>query len=294
MSEEIVYIPVYLSQVRLAVVTGIKGQTEGTWSVFQQKLNHTASDIEFDNEFGNPHIAEYDTSTVHTGNKYTYIEPTSYCKILSLVNKSPHRSFDTASLNQVHNLQNQDQGLNVYEEIDITARENQTTLEPYDKLRMSWSKRSHLTSKLHKHNKKYQVTAPTALPERKPIPGLPAAVTKDNGAESIYENGLPRTNLAPSTHTSAKLKSKPSPGAVSKFVRDVKRHADVKKLSIEEVVEYLKRLNLGKYADTFKTEQIDGRLLIQLDKDTLKEDFDMKGVEAIRLVTFAKEGHVPN
>ncbi|XP_060557350.1 uncharacterized protein LOC132717804 [Ruditapes philippinarum] len=292
MSEDIVYIPVYLSQVRLAVVTGIKGQTEGTWNVFQQKLNHTASDIEFDNEFGNPHIAEYDTSTVHTGNTYTYIEPTSYCKILSLVSKSPHKSFDTASSNQVHNHQDQGQGLNDYEEIDITARENQTTLEPYDKLMMSQSKTSQLTSKLHKHNRKYHVTPP-ALPERKPLPGLPALVSKDNSAESIYENGVPRTNLAPSTHTSPKLKPKPSPGAVSKFVREVKRHADVKKLSIDEVVEYLKKLNLGKYADTFKTEQIDGRLLIQLDKDMLKEDFDMKGVEALRLVTFAKKGHVP-
>jgi hypothetical protein len=80
----------------------------------------------------------------------------------------------------------------------------------------------------------------------------------------------------------------------SKKLRDVKSHADVAKLTIDEVVEYLKRLNLGQYADTFKTEQIDGRMLILLDKDMLKEDFDMKGVEALRLVKFAKEGHVPN
>jgi hypothetical protein len=106
----------------------------------------------------------------------------------------------------------------------------------------------------------------------------------------MYQNDVPRSRITPTIKSEAKS----LPKDVSKKVRDVQSHADVAKLTIDEVVEYLKRLNLGQYADSFKTEQIDGRMLILLDKDMLKEDFDMKGVEALRLVTFAKEGYVPN
>ena len=54
MSQEVVHVPLYLSQLRLALITGIKGQSKEKWNGYQQELDRAASYIEFDEEFGNP------------------------------------------------------------------------------------------------------------------------------------------------------------------------------------------------------------------------------------------------
>ncbi|XP_060569711.1 uncharacterized protein LOC132728117 [Ruditapes philippinarum] len=184
-NQEVVLMPLYLSQLRLAVINGFKGQSEEKWNAFRRKLDRVASSIEFDNEFGNLNIAEYDPRAVHTDTTYSYIEPTSYSSFISLVNKSAVKSVDTTVFNRE---QQRREGLNVYEEIDNIARERQSARR----------------------------------------------------------------------------------------------------------IKYCHAEALTKQAQKKYTEQIDGRMLILLDKDMLKEDFDMKGVEALRLVTFAKEGHLPN
>jgi hypothetical protein len=51
--QEVVLMPLYLSQLRLAVINGIKGQSEEKWNAFRRKLDQVASSIEFNNEFGN-------------------------------------------------------------------------------------------------------------------------------------------------------------------------------------------------------------------------------------------------
>ena len=68
---------------------------------------------------------------------------------------------------------------------------------------------------------------------------------------------------------------------------------DVAKLTIDEVSQYLKELNLGQYVDKFKQQLVDGSILLELDKDVLKQDFGLMAVEAIRLRKFAETGHVP-
>jgi hypothetical protein len=68
---------------------------------------------------------------------------------------------------------------------------------------------------------------------------------------------------------------------------------NVESLSIHEVTEYLKVLNLGQYAETFRNNMIDGMILIGLSEKMLREDFGMNGVEAFRLLKFAREGYIP-
>jgi hypothetical protein len=63
MSQEVVHVPLYLSQLRLAIVTGIKGQSKEKWSGYQQELDRAASYIEFDQEFGNPSKSRDQTLT---------------------------------------------------------------------------------------------------------------------------------------------------------------------------------------------------------------------------------------
>lgn len=77
-------------------------------------------------------------------------------------------------------------------------------------------------------------------------------------------------------------------------IRNVCGAGDVKKLTIDEVANYLKMLNLHGYIVSFRQQLIDGRLLSELDKSILTHEFGMKTVEAIRLMNFVKDGYIPS
>ena len=68
---------------------------------------------------------------------------------------------------------------------------------------------------------------------------------------------------------------------------------DVKSLNVEDVSDWMKKLKLVKYADIFHEKQVDGYLLMQLDKQMLKTDFGMGDFDIMKLTAFAKSGHVP-
>ena len=68
---------------------------------------------------------------------------------------------------------------------------------------------------------------------------------------------------------------------------------DVKSLNMEDVSDWMKKLKLEKYADIFHEKQVDGYLLMQLDKQMLKTDFGMGDFDIVKLTAFAKSGHVP-
>ena len=68
---------------------------------------------------------------------------------------------------------------------------------------------------------------------------------------------------------------------------------DVKSLNMEDISDWMKKLKLEKYADLFLENQVDGFLLMQLDKQMLKDDFGMKDFDIMKLTAFAKSGHVP-
>ena len=68
---------------------------------------------------------------------------------------------------------------------------------------------------------------------------------------------------------------------------------DVKSLTMEDVSDWIKQLKLEKYADILYENQVDGYLLMQLDKQMLKTDFGMGDFEIMKLTAFAKSGHFP-
>jgi len=51
--EDIIKVPLYLSQMRLSVVTGIKGAREDKWVKFLEELESASSHFEYDLQFGN-------------------------------------------------------------------------------------------------------------------------------------------------------------------------------------------------------------------------------------------------
>ena len=54
MSREVIHVPLYLSQLRLVEVTGIKRAAVEKWKNYQSELALAASYLKYNKEFGNP------------------------------------------------------------------------------------------------------------------------------------------------------------------------------------------------------------------------------------------------
>jgi hypothetical protein len=78
-----------------------------------------------------------------------------------------------------------------------------------------------------------------------------------------------------------------------KIVKPVNSSSDIDSLSIQDLGEYLHILNIGQYAERLADAQIDGILLRELDEQILDEEFGFKRFEAIKLMKFARRGHLP-
>jgi len=68
---------------------------------------------------------------------------------------------------------------------------------------------------------------------------------------------------------------------------------DLSSLSVEEVLRCLRWLKLHEYVERFRTDQVDGRLLVAIDRHVLLEEFGFKRVDAIKLEMFAQRGWRP-
>ena len=78
-----------------------------------------------------------------------------------------------------------------------------------------------------------------------------------------------------------------------KIVKPVNSSSDIDSLLIQDLAEYLHILNIGQYAEQFADAQIDGILLKELDEQILIEEFRFNRFEAIKLMKFARHGHLP-
>ncbi len=78
-----------------------------------------------------------------------------------------------------------------------------------------------------------------------------------------------------------------------KSVKPVNSSSDIDLLSIQDLGEYLHILKIGQYAERLADAQIDGILLKELDEQILTEEFGLKRFEAIKLMKFARHGHLP-
>ncbi|XP_072349075.1 uncharacterized protein [Scyliorhinus torazame] len=62
--------------------------------------------------------------------------------------------------------------------------------------------------------------------------------------------------------------------------------SDLRHLSVDEVCDCLQLLNLGKYIETFQSEQIDGHLLSDLNRDIMQNTFGMNYFHVIKMIRF--------
>jgi len=68
---------------------------------------------------------------------------------------------------------------------------------------------------------------------------------------------------------------------------------DVSGLSMHEVLQCLRCLNLTKHVETFLTGQVDGELLVSIDREMLTAEFGFPSFEAMKLEKFARHGWRP-
>lgn len=238
MSTEVVHVPLYLPQLRLSIVSGIKGQPKDKWLSYQEELAKVAASIKYDPEFGNKDIALYDPTVIHSDKMYSYIEPERYSNIIHLVKKAQHK-FSDAVAPQTYDLQK--------------------------------TQSSHTTT----HDK----SSYTLLQDH-----LSINQQDQNGMKAATFEVNTNLDIQASENLENTLESVPQDCSAS----------DIPNLNINQVSAYLRKLRLDKYIRKFREELIDGKMLLDLDKEILLEEFGMKRVEALRLLKFAKEGHLPS
>lgn len=96
---EVLEIPVHLSQLRFAVVTGIVNQSDAVWESFLHELKRLSAEIEYNKNSGHIGIAEYSTDSFQPGIAYTFVQPKSYVDILSLTFPQRMEHKDTTKNN---------------------------------------------------------------------------------------------------------------------------------------------------------------------------------------------------
>lgn len=70
-------------------------------------------------------------------------------------------------------------------------------------------------------------------------------------------------------------------------------HTDIKDMSVDEITDWMRRMNMGQYTDVIVTNGIDGALLESLDEDILTREFGFTRFHAIKLLKFANQGYRP-
>jgi hypothetical protein len=156
--------------------------------------------------------------------------------------------------------------------------------------------------KFNKDTQSHQAAAP-ALPVRPESKYRKVKAGTQNAPENNYTNILPTNSVVPTVQPTQPhlpregyqgLKStSPDEGKYQSLSRSISCRRDVAGLSVKEVCEYLRALNLSKYEANFKEHMIDGAMLVELEPELFQEEFGMKKIEVVRLMKFAKEGRLP-
>jgi len=128
-------------------------------------------------------------------------------------------------------------------------------------------------------NEKYGYCVPV-------LPGRPSGDTERG--QGVGEEDRPQLAMT-ARGISSKLPSPSSPDYTS--LDEVP--ADVSCLTVHELLQCLRWLNLDKHVETFRAEQIDGELLVSLDQQVLVEELGFKRLDAIKLERFARHGWRP-
>jgi hypothetical protein len=237
-------------------------------------------------------IAEYDQSSIHSLTEMTYCEPKLYSDIVGLVEGPP---FKVTPHPYVPLRSNGKPETNT--KLAIQARPLPPLPEEIPKNKQHKSNQSDALELSAKMSNMY--ITPDYSDKNKSFNAKHPSCQKTE-TNPQYNNDIPRASIQPKIPNRVRHSKESSQIATpDRAVRPFEyRHTkdavmNVESLSMNEVTEYLKVLNLGQYAETFKNNMIDGMMLIGLSEKMLRKDFGMNRVEVFRLLKFAKEGYIP-
>ncbi|KAL3891474.1 hypothetical protein ACJMK2_003736 [Sinanodonta woodiana] len=256
MDPRYVPIPLYLKDLRLSLITGIKGRSRDHWKSFQDELTSIANTaLRFDLNYGKEDIAIYSDAVGHD-TLYEELQPHLYA--------DPFEFFRYQVINPSYALEDD----NIHSLPFMKEELASSTL--------TMKKTPALPEKQTKSQDNPYISMPgnirPALPPRNP------ETTKINVDQSKNPNEqLPSPSIRQVTPT---------------YSNDALPD-DIEHYMIKDVNEALRRLKLEKYIPEFTNQMIDGRILRSLDETVLREDFHFTRIEALRLVNFAKDGHIP-
>ncbi|ESP02651.1 hypothetical protein LOTGIDRAFT_171851 [Lottia gigantea] len=264
MDSEVLFVPIYLKSIVVSMICGMEGCSESEYMTFLEHLNRSADAIHFDTHGGNDDIAVYSSSSVSMGsdNVYDYIQPQHFIKYRETYNRRP-------SIPKLLNIK------------EITDK-----FEARPKVLPKPAKAYNIYSN---DPTTHEDEAPP-IPKRRAVPKpTENAPTRHDTTGHHYVNNLVRAMVKPlAKATESASGNRPS------SAEDVgSSTCFAKGLSINQLADRLESLNLGKYIQTFKDAQISGDLLLDLNQAVLKEDFEMKTFEAIKLMKYARTGYVP-
>lgn len=103
------------------------------------------------------------------------------------------------------------------------------------------------------------------------VPPLPIKPGEKPGLPTRTDDGLPPMDVNDTGSSSSHVSDK----------------------TVDEVCEILDVLSLSKYKGAFKEHLVDGVLLEECNEKILTECFKFRPIEALRLMKYVREGHVP-
>ncbi|KAL3848505.1 hypothetical protein ACJMK2_019357 [Sinanodonta woodiana] len=116
---------------------------------------------------------------------------------------------------------------------------------------------------------------------------------KPNSSRGIKNSPLPaipqeHVSVVSENSNTERRPSSSEAGAVSP-----KRNSSVSSFTIKEVEQAMRELRLQEHLKKFEEQMVDGKILSRLNEDILVTDFGLSRTEAIRLMSFVQEGHIP-
>ncbi|XP_052763870.1 uncharacterized protein LOC128205877 [Mya arenaria] len=126
----VIHVPLYLTQLRLAVVTGHKNKSEDEWHAFLKDLAYHCDFFSYDTCYGNPEMAHYkEQFSAKDWAVYSYVEPCSYINFWSLVHK-PYANVNSAKKeDEIICVGESFDGMDGYEPIEIFTKPNTSKLK---------------------------------------------------------------------------------------------------------------------------------------------------------------------
>lgn len=260
-------VPVYLPDLKFAIVKSIKGYTYEDYQSFLHKTDvFVRENVKFDQTFGNEGVAIYSNNVSTEGKTYTFITPSK------LLHKE-RTKLQQASVRQMENMADGFQ--------DSTLRTVSERCDTYDVIHEEEHKKP-LRLQLNQMAASRFSDAASHISQRVNKPAMTEVPRKDPVVMPV------RPNAAKISET-----RRPLPEQFTGSIESSDGAINVELLTVEDVCDWLKKLKLERYVDVFLENQVDGTLLKDMNERILKEDFGMKDFDILKLTKFAKFGYFP-